>query len=249
MAERLALLGVALDGDPDDLGRSARASAAAKPFLRVDAIIPTHRHGDHFGQIERLARALQCPIWLHRGIDGRALAKHFPVHAYEPGRPFRVGDLEILAERVPHDAPHVALRLATANHAIGVATDVGHVTRGLISLLASCDAALVESNHCEELLAWGPYPQRLKERVAGGYGHLSNAHTAELASRLVGSRLGRIWLGHLSRSNNTPERALDVVASRARRIDVEVLPHGAVCALDVRLARPTQLGLFQERSD
>jgi phosphoribosyl 1,2-cyclic phosphodiesterase len=229
LERRLGLLGVA---DPTD--------------LRLDAIVPTHRHGDHFGELERLARASGAPVWVHRGlasdVPSRVRAR-FPVHEYEPGRAFRIGDLEILAEPVPHDAPHVALRLATKDRALGVATDVGHVTRELVALLAGCDAALVESNHCAELLAWGPYPQRLKERVSGGFGHLSNARTAELASRLVGSRLARLWLGHLSRANNTPERALDVVASKAPRIDVSVLPHGAVAALDIRRARPEQLAL------
>jgi hypothetical protein len=69
------------------------------------------------------------------------------------------------------------------------------VTPALTSLLARCDAAVVEANHCPEMLADGPYP------------------------------------------------ALDVVGSAARRIEVEVLPHGAVCALSVRSTKPYQLSL------
>jgi phosphoribosyl 1,2-cyclic phosphodiesterase len=79
--------------------------------------------------------------------------------------------------------------------------------------------------------------------VSGGLGHLSNTQTAELAGKLVGSRLGRLYLGHLSRSNNTPERALEVVATAARRMIVSVLPHGAVSALDVRRSKSFQLAL------
>jgi phosphoribosyl 1,2-cyclic phosphodiesterase len=83
----------------------------------------------------------------------------------------------------------------------------------------------------------------LRHRVGGGYGHLSNVQTAEIAAKLVGSRLGRIYLGHLSRSNNTPERALETVASAAPRMNVSVLPHGSICALDVRRSRSVQLAL------
>ena len=209
----------------------------------LDAIIPTHHHGDHFGGVEKIARALGCPVYLHPGIDAPRVRSRFAVREYAMGRAFRVGSLEILAEHVPHDAPQVAVRVASAGHAIGIATDVGRATPALTALLASCDVALVEANHCSEMLAYGPYPTSLRHRVSGGLGHLSNTQTAELAAKLVGSRLGQMYLGHLSRSNNTPERALETVANAACRMAVSVLPHGAVCALDVRRSSSFQLAL------
>lgn len=209
----------------------------------IDAIVPTHHHGDHFGGVEKIARALNCPVYLHAGIHAPRVRSRFDVREYAMGKPFRVGTLEIHAEHVPHDAPQVALRVASADHAIGVATDVGRPTPALFSLLAACDVALVEANHCSEMLAYGPYPPRLRHRVGGGLGHLSNTQTAELASKLVGTRLGRIYLGHLSRSNNTPERALETVASAAPRMNVEVLPHGSLSALDIRRSKAFQLAL------
>jgi phosphoribosyl 1,2-cyclic phosphodiesterase len=209
----------------------------------IDAIVPTHHHGDHFGGVEKIARALKCPVYLHAGIHAPRVRSRFPVREYVMGRPFRIGSLEVRAEHVPHDAPQVALRVASADHAIGIATDVGRPTHELTSLLASCDVALVEANHCSEMLAFGPYPMRLRQRVGGGLGHLSNAQTADLAAKLVGSRLGRMYLGHLSRSNNTPERALETVASAAPRMNVSVLPHGSLVALDVRRSKAFQLAL------
>lgn len=215
---------------------------------RIDAIVTTHEHGDHFGQVDSLSRAFGATIWMHRRVDGpfaERVRRRFDVQTYEPGRPFRIGTLVIEAEHIPHDAPQVAVRVAEddGGPAVGVATDVGRITNGLVGLLAQCDAALVEANHCAEMLAFGPYPDRLKRRVSGGLGHLNNDQSAELAHRLSGSRLTRLWLGHLSKSNNTPERALEVVASQAKKIDVEVLPHGHVCALDVRRKKPAQLAL------
>jgi phosphoribosyl 1,2-cyclic phosphodiesterase len=229
LESRLASLGV-------DLHRSDGR-------LAVDAIVPTHHHGDHFGGVEKIARALGCPVYLHAGIDSPRVRARCDVREYAMGRTFDVGGIELLAEHVPHDAPQVALRIASKDHAFGVATDVGRATPSLTALLASCDAALIEANHCAEMLAFGPYPPRLRERVGGGFGHLSNRQTAELAARLVGSRLGRIYLGHLSRSNNTPERALETVASAAPRMAVSVLPHGSVCALEVRRSKSFQLAL------
>lgn len=233
-----------------DAGLGPRTLAARLDALGValapgglDAIVPTHHHGDHFGGVEKIARAYGAAVYLHRGIHAPRARRKLTVHEYVPGRPFRVGALEIHAEHVPHDAPQVAVRVASSDHAIGVATDVGRPTTTLTALLASCDVALVEANHCPELLAFGPYPPKLRHRVSGGFGHLSNPQAAELAARLVGSRLSRLYLGHLSRTNNTPERALETVAAAAKRIHVDVLEHGAVCALDVRRGKAFQLPL------
>jgi phosphoribosyl 1,2-cyclic phosphodiesterase len=225
--------------------RLAGLGAALLP-RGVDAIVATHEHGDHFGQVERLARALKAPVYLHGGIAAPRVRRRVTVRDFVPGEPFRVGPLEIGSVTVPHDAPQVAIRVASSDasgHALGIATDVGHVTPALVALLATCDAALVEANHCRELLAFGPYPPHLQARVAGHLGHLSNAECAELAARLVGSRIATLWLGHLSRTNNTPARALEAVRAAAPRLVVEVLEHGASAVLEVRRGRPFQLAL------
>ncbi len=213
----------------------------------LHGIIATHHHGDHFGHADKLASAFAAPLYVHPGIGARRRADEeaqpIEVRPYDIGRAFRIGEITITTVHVPHDAAQVAVRVDDGSRALGVATDVGRVTPGLVALLADCDAALVEANHCREMLAFSEYPDVVKRRVSGGWGHLSNDQTAELAARLVGSRLARLWLGHLSRSNNTPARALEVVASRARRIDVDVLPASSPVALDVRATKPCQLGL------
>lgn len=211
--------------------------------IRLDAIVATHQHGDHFGHIERVARAFGGTVYLHSGIEGTRVRRKFDTREYAPGKSFRVGHLEILAEHVPHDVPQVAVRVATEDRAVGIATDVGHVTPRLFDLLGSCDAAVVEANYCPELLAHGPYPPSVQRRVSGGLGHLSNGRTAELAQKLVGTRLERLFLGHISRANNTPGRAYETVANAAHRMDVSVLPNGQPCRLDVIRKKPIQLSL------
>lgn len=210
---------------------------------RLDAIVATHEHGDHFGQAERLARRFRAPVYAHDGILAPRVRRKVEVRRYEPGVSFRVGDVEITPERVPHDVPQVAIRLATPKAALGVATDVGHVTPTLVRLLAGCDAVVVEANHCRELLATGPYPPRLKARVAGPLGHLSNDECRELAARLVGSRVSKLFLAHLSRTNNTPALARETVADGAHGMTVEALEHGSSRAFSVASGRPFQLGL------
>nr|MDQ3045183.1 hypothetical protein [Chloroflexota bacterium] len=61
----------------------------------------------------------------------------------------------------------------------------------------------------------GPYPQHLKDRVAGQRGHLSNRQCgealAQVRPRLTPNRT--IWLAHLSQTNNRPEVACATVAA------------------------------------
>ena len=213
---------------------------------RIDAIVVTHQHGDHIERVESLARTFSAPIYFHRGIEARRVRSRFDVRSYEPRVPFCIGSFDLRAVSVPHDAPQVALRFESAGKSFGLATDLGSVPAELVGLLRQCDVALVEANYCPELLATGPYPLHLRRRVAGDFGHLANDQTAELAAKLAQdprSRLRRLVLGHLSRSNNTPERALAAVRARAKNLEVGVVEHGVPASLSVQSARATQLML------
>ncbi len=117
-----------------------------------------------------------------------------------------------------------------------IATDLGHATRELHAFLAGCDTVFLEANHCPGLLSIGPYPPRLKARVGGPLGHLTNEQTADVAAALDDTRVAHLVLVHLSRTNNTPERAQGVVASRVRRLRVETLPNGVPRRFDIRHA-------------
>jgi phosphoribosyl 1,2-cyclic phosphodiesterase len=80
---------------------------------------------------------------------------------------------------------------------------------GLHDLLLSSDAVVIESNYDREMLAHGRYPERLKQRIRGPGGHLSNDESADLISRTVMfQRLQWACLCHLSAENNCPTRAL-----------------------------------------
>lgn len=214
-----------------------------------DAIVITHHHGDHMAHLEPHARATGAPLYLHSGISAPQARKKFEVRGYEPGDSFSVGPLTVRSLPLPHDAPQVALSVTSSSRAFGMATDLGHVPKSLIELFGACDSVLVESNYCPELLHSGPYPMHLKRRVSGELGHLSNDQTADLAAALLGSRLGRLYLCHLSKVNNSPARALQTVQSRVPDLEVRVIGHGEPLLLDVEPRHPTrrraeQLSLF-----
>jgi phosphoribosyl 1,2-cyclic phosphodiesterase len=196
-------------------------------------VFVTHDHGDHAAHALPLARALRAPVYAHPGVAIPRARKRLDVQEYEPGRVTTVGPFVVEAVAVPHDAPHVALRISAGGRRLAIATDLGHSTRAVRDLLAGADLVLLEANYCPRMLEDGPYPPRLKARVSGPVGHLANEQAAELAASLEDTRVGRLILAHLSRTNNTPERALAVVGARLRRLPVEALPHGVPRRFDV----------------
>ena len=70
---------------------------------------------------------------------------------------------------------------------------------------------VIESNHDLQMLAEGPYPYELKQRIRSKHGHLSNTDCATLASELYESGTEHIMLAHLSEENNLPELAFNEV--------------------------------------
>jgi phosphoribosyl 1,2-cyclic phosphodiesterase len=145
---------------------------------------------------------------------------------------------------VPHDAAAPLAFVVTCDgRSLGHATDFGHVGRGLVSAFRHCDAVLVESNYDPDMLRDGPYPWSLKQRILGGYGHLSNDDTARYLGRDLGEACRIVVLAHLSRQNNHPEVALMAAESALRRrgrteVRVEVTGPEGTDWLEVGAAPP-----------
>lgn len=206
---------------------------------RVDAVLVTHSHGDHAAHASTYALRFGCPVFASeetlRSIRLRPEAARRPFVA---GKTFRVGDLGVGTHRLPHDAPQVAMRFEADNTRVGLVTDLGHAPKDLPRFLSGCETLLLESNHDEMMLAEGPYPTRLKQRVGGALGHLSNAQASDLLAELDYTPT-EVVLMHLSKANNSPQLA--------RASAEAALGH---CGTRLRLAsqnRPLELGLSGAR--
>ena len=98
---------------------------------------------------------------------------------------------------------------AADGDAIGYLTDSGVVTPAAHAALADARILALESNHDPKMLAAGPYPYVVKQRIASDAGHLSNGQAAaELAalvsaSRAAGQREPQTVVAmHISQNNN-----------------------------------------------
>lgn len=195
---------------------TARLTRAGLAPHQLDAVFVTHEHGDHVGCALSLARRHGVPVWMSRGTWQAIGQPDLPdvIRFARDGQLVPIGDLLLVPYTVPHDAAE-PLQLAFSDGAsrLGVLTDAGSITPHLLAHLSGCQALLLECNHDAALLAASRYPQSLKRRIAGRFGHLSNDTAAEILSACLHGGLRHVVAAHLSRENNRPELALAALAT------------------------------------
>ncbi|HJU23717.1 MAG TPA: MBL fold metallo-hydrolase [Casimicrobiaceae bacterium] len=177
----------------------------------ISAIIVTHEHADHIGGVASFARRFRIPVWLTFGtltMAGERVARLPRVFGFDSSDVFAIGMVEVRPFPVPHDAREpVQFVVGDGAKRLGVLTDIGVPTRYVEASLSGCDALVLECNHDLGMLEDGDYPVSLKQRIASRLGHLHNEAAADLLCAIDTSRLRHVVAAHLSRENNTPDKA------------------------------------------
>ena len=199
---------------------------------QVDGVLLTHEHGDHVCGLEVLCRKFDVPIYCNAltaeaircdGLFGR----HRNWRIFRTGSAFSICDVTVQTFPVPHDAVDpLGFAFHAGSGGLGFITDLGYATKMLIERLREVQTLVIETNHDEKLLQNDPHrPWPVKQRIQSRHGHLSNAAAAGVIEELLGGKIERVVLGHLSRDCNTPELALGAVRAlltRCGNIDIEV---------------------------
>ena len=211
-----------------DAGLSAvellrRLAAIGVEGTELDAILISHEHSDHIRGVGTLARKLKIPI-LASYPTSRASSPSVgkaQIIEFESGYPFTFQDLSVDPFPTTHDAcDSVGFLIECREGKIGIATDLGIGTRLIKDKLKGCRALVLESNHDEELLANGPYPWHLKQRIRSRHGHLSNSEAVALLDETLHPGLEGVFLAHLSEVNNDPGLALSVARTLLESSDI-----------------------------
>ena len=195
-----------------------RLAAVEQRLERLDGILISHEHTDHIGGLPQIVRQWRATVYLteptHDEVQRllpEGLGKRLDrVEYIRAGQHFTVGDIEVAAFRVPHDAVDPLGFTFRANGIkVSLVTDLGYLPELVKHHLRDSDCLILESNHDLEMLKVGPYPWHVKQRVMSRTGHLSNHSVSEFLADPEGfdARARQLVLAHLSEHNNNPDVA------------------------------------------
>ena len=211
------------DGDTHiliDAGISMRRiqtglSRCSLAWQDITGVLITHEHSDHISGLSMLLSHHPMPVCAPHTVAARLLGRdpQFAdcLRVVPVGESFPLGDLRVMAFHTPHDTDESVGYRIEGSAVYAHATDTGCLTEELFEGLSGADTVMIEANHDLGMLFDGPYPFYLKKRILSARGHLSNADCAALARHLAESGTKRVILGHLSRTNNRPELAVETV--------------------------------------
>ena len=183
----------------------------------INGILITHEHSDHVQGLGTFAKKYDLPIFANqKTLD--AMPKQIEkisqnnIKKFIIEEKFEIGDMQIKPFSIPHDAANpCGFSIFKDNKKISIATDIGHMTNGILKNLEDSIFVLLESNYDPEVLKFSRYPYQLKSRISGPNGHLSNELAGKTINHLLNSGLQQAILGHLSKESNFPELAYKTV--------------------------------------
>jgi len=194
----------------------ARLAAVEQSVDRLDAILITHEHADHCSGLPQMLGMYKAPLYvteptmdqLNRNLPdtfGKRLRGMERIHA---GQRFTIGDVDVHAFAIPHDAVDpIGFTFKACGAKFAIVTDLGYLPELVKVHLRDADCLVLESNHDLDMLKVGPYPWVVKQRVLSRTGHLSNLAVSDYLSDPDGfdARARYLVMAHISQENNHPD--------------------------------------------
>jgi phosphoribosyl 1,2-cyclic phosphodiesterase len=201
------------------------SSASIHRFLKnkdismqtIMGVLITHNHIDHIRGLEVLTKRFHLPVFTTHTIWKSILTPHGKITSdcireIPVSQKFHLAGFDIEAFPVCHDAPEtVGFHICYGSNQITIVTDFGQICQTSAKYIKEANLLVIESNYDEQMLVNGTYPHYLKTRIKSDHGHLGNHQVADFLAEIFNNNLSHICLAHLSKNNNTPEKALQTL--------------------------------------
>ena len=194
----------------------ARLAAVECDLDRLDAVLITHEHSDHCNGLPQVLGLWKAPLYvteptmdaLQRILPDTFRKRLRGVESIQAGQRFSIGDIDVHAFAIPHDAADpIGFTFRTNGTKVAICTDLGYMPELVKVHLRQTDCLILESNHDLDMLKVGPYPWVVKQRVLSRTDHLSNLAVSEFLADPEGfdSSARYLVMAHISQENNNPD--------------------------------------------
>lgn len=192
---------------------------------KLKAAFISHEHGDHMRGVRGVSKKLQVPIYVSSNTYFGAYKNMRPDNPvfFVPNDKITIGDFNVFSFLKNHDAAEpYSFRVEFKGKNVGVFTDIGEACENVINNVKLCNALFLETNYDEKMLWDGSYPYFLKKRVASEVGHLSNDQAFNLLDKHANKKLQCVFLSHISKENNTPEKANELLNTLTSKTKIKL---------------------------
>jgi len=179
----------------------------------IDAVFVTHEHSDHISGLPVFQKRYHKKMFATAGtLSGMGqislLSTLCDITAVKQFSETAVNGSAVSTFMTDHDAAEpFGLSVSSGSIKVSLATDLGYVNKAVFEHLKRSNIMIFESNYDEKMLVDGGYPWHLKKRIMGRRGHLSNSDSSAALLELNWEGLARVYLAHISRENNTHDKA------------------------------------------
>lgn len=194
---------------------------------QISNIILTHEHSDHIIGLKVLNKNLpEAKVLSTKGtfIAYTEKTQHIiSNHSFVcPHSKLKLAGLDFCFFPTMHDSREsMAFTVEINNKKFSYLTDCGNINQHILEQVTGTTHFALEANYCPEMLANGSYPEFLKQRVSGDYGHLSNYQSENLLQKIK-DKLEYVCLMHLSENNNNPTIA-EAVCKKALKKETTLI--------------------------
>jgi phosphoribosyl 1,2-cyclic phosphodiesterase len=219
----------------------------------IMGVFITHNHIDHIKGLDGLTGRNAIPAFTTGKIWSSILTpkKKIPkdcIREIPLQQKFHLAGFDIEAFPVSHDAPEtIGFHICAGDKKITIVTDLGHICQTAARYIKSANLLVIESNYDEQMLVNGKYPHFLKTRIRSDNGHLGNHQTADFLAENINDNLSHICLAHLSKNNNTREKALQSIHQTFLKKGITLNGHQRITVLN--RSTPTNILGFIEKNN